>query len=125
MSNNSETDYKTILVSLLAGAAAGLTVGILMAPKSGDQIRADIGNSVDEYLSTAKRKAEELRTSATNIAQRGLREVHRTKDAAADKVNETVLSGAAGAHEAIDTGAQKGHRAVDTAADALSSGTRG
>jgi len=125
MRNNSETDYKTVLAALLAGAAAGLAVGILMAPKSGDQIRADIGHSVDEYLSTAKRKAEELRTSATNLAQRGLREVHKTKDAAAGKMNEAVVSGAAGAHEAIDSGAQKGHRAVDTVADSLVTGTRG
>jgi len=124
MRNNSETDYKTILVSLLAGAAAGITVGILMAPKSGDQIRADIGNSVDEYLSTAKRKAEELRSSATNLAQRGLKEVRRTRDAASEKLDDAVMSGAVGAHDAIDSGASKGHRAVDRAADSLVTGTR-
>ena len=37
------------------------------------KLRKDIGTSVDEYLDSARRKAEELKTSATNLAQRGLR----------------------------------------------------
>src|SRR5438067_7416536 len=121
--NTSETDFKTVLIAVLAGAAAGLTVGLLMAPKSGEKLREDIGTSVDEYLDSARRKAGELKTSASNLAQRGLREVQRTKDAVASKVGSAVDRGASQSHDAIDTGADRGHEFVDKAADAIRSGT--
>ena len=131
-----ESQYKTALIALLAGAGAGLAVGFLMAPKSGDRLRADIGTAVDEYLEAAREKASELRASATSFAQRGLREVQKTKDHVADQVKETVASavdgGAKDAHNAINqtvaavnTGAQKGHEAVSNAANAVRTGTRG
>jgi gas vesicle protein len=130
-----QSDYATILMAVLAGAGAGLTVGLLMAPKSGDRLRADIGTAVDEYLDSARQKAGELRTSATNLAQKGLREVQRAKDTAAEKVSgafsHAVDTGAKEAHGAIDdtvanvnSAAKKGHNNVDSAADALRTGTR-
>jgi gas vesicle protein len=130
-----DSHYKTVLLALLAGAGAGLAVGILMAPKSGDRLRAEIGGAVDDYLETARQKADDLRTSASNLAQRGLREIRRTKDAAAEKfsgvVSDAVDTGSKQAHDAIDStvanvksGADKGHRAVDTAANNLRTGTR-
>src|SRR5437899_11893432 len=87
-----ESDYKTVLLALLAGAGAGLTVGLLMAPKAGDRLRADIGSTVDGYLETARQKAEGLRNSASNLAHRGLSEVRRTKNLAADKVSGAFLN---------------------------------
>jgi len=134
--NKTESHYKTVLLALLAGAGAGLTVGLLMAPKSGDRLRADIGSTVDGYLETARHKAEELRNSASSLANRGLSEVRRTKNLAADKVSgafsHAVNTGEKQAHAAIDStvdnvnnSAVKGHDAVDSAADALRSGTRG
>ena len=136
--NNTKTEsqYKTALIALLAGAGAGLAIGFLMAPKSGDRLRADIGTAVDEYLESAREKASELRASATSLAQRGLREVQKTKDNIAGQVKETVASavegGARDAHNAIDqtvaavnTGARKSHEAVTNAADSVRTGTRG
>lgn len=132
MTKRTDTDFKTVLIAVLAGAAAGLAVGLLMAPKSGDKLRGDIGRSVEEYLESARRKADELKTSAANLAQRGLREVQRTKDAATAKADVAVDTGAAGAHHAIDQtvdavnyGARKGHEAVDYAAGTLRTGTQG
>ena len=121
--NTNDTDVKTVLIAILAGAAAGLTVGLLMAPKSGEKLREDIGTSVDEYLDSARRKAGELKTSASNLAQRGLREVQKTKDAVASRVSSAVDRGASQSHDAIDSGAEKGHQAVNRAADAIRTGT--
>ena len=134
-----ETDYKTVVIALLAGAGAGLAVGLLMAPKTGSVLRAEIGSAVDDYLDSARHKADEFRTSATNLAQRGLREVQRTKDVTADKfdkmkdaVSDAVETGVKDAHGAIDStvaavnsGAKKSHTAVDQAAETVRTGTRG
>jgi gas vesicle protein len=130
-----DSHYKTVLLALLAGASAGLAVGVLMAPKSGERLRADIGGAVDDYLDTAREKADELRTSASNLAQRGLREIRRTKDAAAEKfsgaVSNAVDTGSKQAHDTIDStvanvnsGAEKGHRAVDSTANNIRTATR-
>lgn len=131
-----ESQYKTALIALLAGAGAGLAIGFLMAPKSGDRLRADIGTAVDAYLDSVRETASELHASATGLAQRGFREVQRTKDNIADHVKDTVAcavdGGARDAHNAIDqtvaainTGARKTHDAVTNAAESARAGTRG
>jgi len=129
---NRKTNPNTVLYAVLAGAGAGLIVGLLMAPKSGSETRTDIGDAVDEYLESARERAESLKTSATNLAQRGLREVQRTKDVIADKVRDTVSKGEQEAHDVVDkaasaanAGAKKGQDAVQDAAAAARSATRG
>jgi gas vesicle protein len=128
----SDSHYATVLMAAFAGAAAGLTVGLLMAPKSGDKLRAEIGGAVNEYLDAARQKAEGLRASASGLAQRGLKEVQRVKDTASEKISGAVDAGAQQAHGAIDgavasvqSGAKKGHTAVDSSADAIRTGARG
>lgn len=130
--NKKQTDYKTVLFAVLAGAGAGLAVGMLMAPKSGDETRAEIGAAVDGYLDSARQTAENLKTSATTLAQRGIREVQKTKDMVADQVREAVNTGEQEAHSAInqtvaavDAGAKKSHDAIHQAASAVRSGARG
>lgn len=71
--------YRNVLIALLAGAGAGLAAGLLMAPKAGDQLRAGIGAKVDDGVK-----------SATNAALRGLKEVRKTGDQAAEKVKDAV-----------------------------------
>lgn len=122
----------TILYAILAGAGAGLVVGLMMAPKSGEQMRTDIGSTVDDYLDAARERADSLKSSATDMAQRGLREVQRTKDVITDKVKDVVNKGEKEAHNAIDraaaatnTAAKKGHESVENAASDVRSGTRG
>lgn len=112
-------------------AGAGLVVGLMMAPKSGDETRGEIGKAVDEYLESAKERADGLKTSAANLAQRGIREVQRTKEMIADKVRDAVTKREQQANSAIDktaaavnSGAQAGHEAVQNAAHAARSATR-
>jgi len=121
--NRRRTNPNTILYAILAGAGAGLVVGMIMAPKSGEDLRSDIGSAVDEYLESARERAGSLKSSATNLAGRGLKEVQRTKDMIADKVRDAVGKGEDEAHEAIDrtadavnSGARKGNKAVREAA---------
>jgi gas vesicle protein len=77
------------VVGALIGAAAGLVAGLLTAPKSGKETRADI-----------KEKAAELKSEA---AKRGERAKDKTVEIASD-VNER-----------FDVYKQRGEHVVDTA----------
>jgi gas vesicle protein len=121
--NRRRSNPNTILYAILAGAGAGLVVGMIMAPKSGEDMRNDIGAAVDDYLDSARERAESLRSSAANLAGRGLKEVQRTKDMIADKVRDAVSKGEDQAHaaiertaDAVNSGARKGHKAASEAA---------
>lgn len=127
---HTESHYKTVLLALLAGATAGVTVGVLMAPKSGAKLRADIGSAAEGYLQSARQESEDLQNSAADLARRGMNYVQRSKDAATNKVREAVFiaadAGAKDAHGAIDhavaamnAGATKSHEMVNDAANAL------
>jgi len=131
MNWNRKTNPNNVLLAVLAGAGAGLIVGLLMAPKSGDETRTDIGDAVDEYLESARERAEGLKASATSMAQRGMREVQRTKDIIAEKVRDTVNKGEQEAHNLVDkaasaagSGAKKGQAAVNETASEARSATR-
>jgi len=80
----------SILIALLAALGAGIVVGLAIAPKSGQQLRAEIGDTVDDCLSSAGEKAEELRKSASNLAQRGLKEVRKASSKAEQNIGNTV-----------------------------------
>jgi len=93
-----ESQSRNMLLALLAGVGAGVVVGLAIAPKSGQKLRADIGSTVDDYLDSASQKAEELRKSAANLAQRGLREVQKTAGNASDKIKGMVIDTSDAAH---------------------------
>jgi len=112
-----ESTYRTVLFALLAGAGAGLAVGLLMAPKSGASLRAEIRDAIDEQIDSARHKADDFKSSAINLTQRGLKEIQRTKDAATQRAKSAVT-------HAVDTGTRQAHGAVDQAADAAQSAAK-
>jgi gas vesicle protein len=97
-----DSESKNILISLLAGLGAGIIVGLAIAPKSGEQIRAEIGNTVDDYVDAAGQKAEELRKSAAALAHRGLKEVQKSGNKAEENIKEAV----SGTFEKVNTAAE-------------------
>lgn len=64
------TNSGKVLLGVLAGAAAGVITGVLIAPASGKETRDNISNKTDELLSNVK----EI--------------LNRQKDKVEDKVNE-------------------------------------
>jgi gas vesicle protein len=114
-----------MLLALLAGVGAGIVVGLAIAPKSGQKLRADIGDTVDDYLDSAGQKAEELRKSSTNLARRGLKEVGKTTGKASEKIKDTVNDAMDAVNRAVDAGATKSREVIDHAADAVRTGLRG
>jgi gas vesicle protein len=118
------TCNKNALLALLAGVGAGVIVGFAIAPNSGKKLRGAIGNTVDDCLDSASEKAGELRKSAANLAQRGLREVHKTANNAGEKIKDMVNGASDAANDALDIGATKGHEVIDHTAAAIRTGTR-
>lgn len=64
----------------LVGLGVGALVGILFAPKSGDETRDFLAKKADEGRDYAQRKAKELRERADDLIERGKEVASRQKD---------------------------------------------
>lgn len=64
----------------LVGLGIGALVGILFAPKSGDETREFLSKKADEGRDYAQRKAKELRERADDLIERGKEVASRGKD---------------------------------------------
>lgn len=59
--------YKSaIAAGIVAGSAIGLVTGLLVAPKSGDELRGDIADKTQEGIDTAKDKISDAKDAAKN-----------------------------------------------------------
>jgi gas vesicle protein len=92
MSSHTKTrsQFRDTLLALLAGVGTGVIVGLAIAPKSGRKLRADIRNTMDDCLDSAGQRAGELRKSAADLAQCGLKEVRNTAANASEKIKDMV-----------------------------------
>jgi gas vesicle protein len=64
----------------LVGLGIGALVGILFAPKSGEETREYLSQKADEGREYAQRKARELRERAEDLVERGKTVASRQKD---------------------------------------------
>jgi len=64
----------------LVGLGIGALVGILFAPKSGEETREYLSQKADEGKEYAQRKARELRERAEDLVDRGKTAAMRHKD---------------------------------------------
>src|SRR5712671_5023363 len=62
------------------GLGLGVAVGVLFAPKSGEETRTLIRSKAEEGADFVKRKGEDLRESAADVYERGKQRVARHKD---------------------------------------------
>ena len=76
MSDNVGSKFSFFLVGLGIGAL----VGILFAPKSGEETREFLAQKADEGRDYAQRKARELRERADDLIERGKTVTARQKD---------------------------------------------
>jgi gas vesicle protein len=74
-------DQAKIIVALLAGAAVGAAIGLLLAPSSGSQLREDIADYVDDVISSARNQAE---STANNLREYGNTAKSKFKNAVDD-----------------------------------------
>jgi gas vesicle protein len=73
----------------LVGLGIGSLLGILFAPKSGEETREYLSSKADEGRDYAQRKARELRERAEDLIERSKEIMARQKDA----VNTAVEAG--------------------------------
>jgi gas vesicle protein len=83
----------------LVGLGVGALVGILFAPKSGEDTREYISKKADEGRDFAQRKAKELRERADDL-------IERSKDAA-NRGKDSISAAVEGAREAYRREASK------------------
>lgn len=69
------------------GLGIGVAVGILFAPKKGEETRELLRSKADESKDYLKRKSEELKDSATDLADRGKLALQRQKEQLAAAVD--------------------------------------
>jgi gas vesicle protein len=71
----------------LVGLGIGALVGILFAPKSGEETREFLAQKADEGRDYAQRKARELRERAEDLVERGKQTASRQKESLAAAVD--------------------------------------
>jgi gas vesicle protein len=64
----------------LVGLGIGALIGILFAPKSGEETREFLTKKAEEGKDYAQRKARELRERAEDLLERGKQVAQREKD---------------------------------------------
>jgi gas vesicle protein len=64
----------------LVGLGVGALVGILFAPKSGEETRDYLSQKAEEGREYAQRKARELRERAEDLVERGKQVAQKQKD---------------------------------------------
>ncbi len=62
------------------GLGLGLAVGVLFAPKSGEETREFLRTKADEGKDYLRRRGEELREQAEDLVERGKTKVTRQRD---------------------------------------------
>jgi gas vesicle protein len=83
----------------LVGMGIGALVGVLFAPKSGEETRKFLSDKADEGRDYAQKKAKELRERADDL-------IERSKDAAG-RHKETISAAVEGARDAYRREAAK------------------
>ena len=62
------------------GLGIGVAVGILFAPKSGEETRKFIRDKADEGRGYVKRRSDDIRGQASTLVEKGKSTVNRQKD---------------------------------------------
>jgi gas vesicle protein len=76
----SENNIGSKVTFFLVGLGIGAAVGILFAPKSGEETREYLSDKAEEGREYAQRKARELRDRAEDLVERGKSVARNQKD---------------------------------------------
>lgn len=94
------------MMGLLAGTVLGAGLGLLLAPKSGSDLRGQIGEQARHLGSKANEQYHRASDTATNWAERGRDMVHQARNAVQRGVEEVrgYVGGAGSSHMGGSTG---------------------
>jgi gas vesicle protein len=125
-------DQGKIIVALLAGAAVGAAVALLLAPSSGRELREDIADYVDDLAGTVRDRAE---STANNVREYSNGALDRSKskfrsaindllnyrDNVTDKVKTRANNVVEAGKEAVEHAKSRAKGAADDANDSIQS----
>lgn len=77
----------------LVGLGIGALIGILFAPKSGEETREYLSSKADEGREYAQRKARELRERAEDLLERSKEIMARQKEGIREGIQSAVDAG--------------------------------
>jgi gas vesicle protein len=83
------------------GLGVGVAVGLLFAPKSGEETRALIKSKAGDSADYIRKRGEELRDNAGNLVERGKEVVSRQKE----QLNAAVQAGRQAYRESLGSSA--------------------
>jgi gas vesicle protein len=87
------------MMGMLWGAAAGVALGLLLAPSSGAEFRGQLADSAERFRQRAGSKLDDVSGKVNNIVEKG----RRTYGRALDAVDDVVDRG----RNAVDRGREK------------------
>lgn len=80
------------MIGLLVGTAVGAAVGLLLAPKSGAELRHQIADYSERFRRRAGETYEKASETVSDLAQRGREAVQRGREAM-EQTADTISSG--------------------------------
>lgn len=92
----------------LLGLGIGVAVGVLFAPQSGEETRGLIRSKAGEGGDYLRRRTEDLKGSASDIAERGRSVWNRQRD----QVSAAVDAGKQAYREAVSGRTESGNEAI-------------
>jgi len=90
------------LANFFLGLGIGVSIGLLFAPKSGEETRDILLSKADEGKEFLKKQASDLRETAEDIVEKGRDVVSRQKDTLKDTLNEAIQAGKQAYREKVD-----------------------
>jgi len=91
-------DTGKILLGVLAGAAAGATLGILFAPDKGSNTRKKIAKKSNDYVEGMEDKFQEFMEGVTKKFEKMTAEAQKTKHNGQAKAEELLNDAAKAVH---------------------------
>ena len=111
-----------IIVALLAGAAVGAAVALLLAPSSGADLREDISDYMNDLVDNVKGKASDLREYGSNALERSKSKFRNAVNDLSNYKDDLVDKAKTRAGEAVENARSHIKGASDQANDAIQNG---
>jgi gas vesicle protein len=87
------------LASFLLGLGVGIGLGVLFAPRSGEETRNYLRERADEGADYLKRQTEDIRAKADDLAGKGREVLNRQRD----NLSDAIAAGKQAYREKIDS----------------------
>jgi gas vesicle protein len=84
--SDADSQVGTAVTFLLIGLGAGTLIGLLLAPKSGKQMRRDLRRKYEDAVDTFDEWKEEVKERAEEVIDRGTKMADELRDTAREKV---------------------------------------